>query len=895
MTTVSGLPSDDADRDIRSDAITSEKGSKGPQNVAAFGGAASTNIAVGTLYSSTYISSKIGWREVDSRLIEIAKSRAYVPPTPLDQFRKAETALDTSALVILENELGTGKRTDAIRLLAESGSRRDALRIYELLPDWENGPAASILPREPDCRYLLDLTNEGDELPAHFAQDLVEYASSLKDKGSYLVVTVTARVWRRCRDRLENLTVSLPARNPESIVKAHLANDDDLNGFSLLQSESVQKFVAELASSGASPEYAVRVAETLHGATYGTIEQTVLALRKWKPDIQDQLDSRQHGWADRRILLIAAAFLDGADSVVVAAAARRLAQRLGQDRVPLYLALESEGWSTRLRQIGASVINDCTWLSVDRPGVDLAIAEWLWNEQPELRQPVLEWVASLASDKSSKSCSERLVYVIEHITTECRSEELVEKLYSWLWQGNRSDLRLFAQHTLSRLLVNLSIGALVQERLWRWSYSGSTKAIPALAELCSGQFGIEYPSVALARMRHLLTRADSDASRAAINTALRTLARNDSVRPLIVRRVIEWYQDKPTRNSGLVGIIALLDPLPSDSIVPILVEDAAVSREFCDAITRAWDLLLESNESSHITQITQGWSNLRDRDLLHSETIARIWQPAISGLLAGKPWQAFFEAMTEQTKAVALTALSRSFATADDIRPAQMDLLLDRDPVSPPEDSKSFDISGRIFGLPDRAPVGRPTLLADEARLLSTRRFIDLPLQWAHVKAVAAKAEWVAEILDEPDRDVLIAAAWLHDIGCTADAMSTGFPPLDGARWLKSYGFDGRVAALVAHHSCALIDAQERGLDDHLSTEFEREESTIADMLWYCDMTTGPDGQDLSVDQRLELIRSGYGQDHDMRHFLQRAQPKIVESIMRIESLLASKGRDRAK
>ncbi|MEV0570198.1 HD domain-containing protein [Dactylosporangium sp. NPDC050588] len=165
-----------------------------------------------------------------------------------------------------------------------------------------------------------------------------------------------------------------------------------------------------------------------------------------------------------------------------------------------------------------------------------------------------------------------------------------------------------------------------------------------------------------------------------------------------------------------------------------------------------------------------------------------------------------------------------------------------------------------------------------------------LPRRWTHVQAVGAKAERVATSFGRPDRDVLAAAAWLHDVGYAPSLTTTGFHPLDGARWLRSEGFDDRVAALVAHHSCAVVEAEERGLAGALRAEFVREESPTADVLWYCDMTTGPDGQDLDVVERLTEITSRYGPEHIVTRFIERARGEITAAVRRAEAHLAAAG-----
>ncbi len=165
-----------------------------------------------------------------------------------------------------------------------------------------------------------------------------------------------------------------------------------------------------------------------------------------------------------------------------------------------------------------------------------------------------------------------------------------------------------------------------------------------------------------------------------------------------------------------------------------------------------------------------------------------------------------------------------------------------------------------------------------------------LPRRWTHVQAVGAKAERVALSFDSPDREVLAAAAWLHDVGYAPSLAATGFHPLDGARWLRSGGFDDRVAALVAHHSCAVVEADERGLASVLEAEFTREQSPTADALWYCDMTTGPDGQDLDVVERLAEVKSRYGPDHVVTRFIERAGGEITAAVRRAEAHLMASG-----
>lgn len=163
----------------------------------------------------------------------------------------------------------------------------------------------------------------------------------------------------------------------------------------------------------------------------------------------------------------------------------------------------------------------------------------------------------------------------------------------------------------------------------------------------------------------------------------------------------------------------------------------------------------------------------------------------------------------------------------------------------------------------------------------------NMPRRWRHVQGVARRAEAIGHVV-EGDAGVLVAAAWLHDIGYAPGIVDTGFHPLDGARWLRETGIDDRVVALVAHHSCSRLEADERGLTEQLVAEFPREESATADALWYCDMTVGPDGQLLDPQDRIAEIKTRYGPGEVVTRFIGRAEPEIMAAVRRTEERLGA-------
>ncbi|MFG3166473.1 HD domain-containing protein [Streptomyces sp. NPDC048200] len=162
-----------------------------------------------------------------------------------------------------------------------------------------------------------------------------------------------------------------------------------------------------------------------------------------------------------------------------------------------------------------------------------------------------------------------------------------------------------------------------------------------------------------------------------------------------------------------------------------------------------------------------------------------------------------------------------------------------------------------------------------------------LPRRWAHSLGVAERARSLRPILGE-DAELLEAAAVLHDIGYSPAIATTGFHPLDGARFLRGQvGADERVVRLVAHHSCALLEADERGLRQALEGEFELERPALVDALLYCDMTTTPDGTPTTSTERVDEIVQRYGPDTVVGRFIQRAAPEIHAASKRVGERLA--------
>lgn len=159
-----------------------------------------------------------------------------------------------------------------------------------------------------------------------------------------------------------------------------------------------------------------------------------------------------------------------------------------------------------------------------------------------------------------------------------------------------------------------------------------------------------------------------------------------------------------------------------------------------------------------------------------------------------------------------------------------------------------------------------------------------LPIRLAHSLAVGQAAARAVRQLTELDGDLLVPAAILHDIGYSPDLVRTAFHPLDGARWIADRG-EHEVAGLVANHSLGRIEAIERGLPE-LHTEFPYTESLEADVLTYCDLTTGPTGLPVSFDDRVADIIERYGRAHPVVRAMRPALPELRCLVQRVAERL---------
>ncbi|GAB1509721.1 three-helix bundle dimerization domain-containing protein [Actinophytocola sp. KF-1] len=197
------------------------------------------------------------------------------------------------------------------------------------------------------------------------------------------------------------------------------------------------------------------------------------------------------------------------------------------------------------------------------------------------------------------------------------------------------------------------------------------------------------------------------------------------------------------------------------------------------------------------------------------------------------------------------------------------------------------EVRARIGSAVDADGDPSPGLSLRAWAWLTARRLLagELPRRWAHSRGVARRAEQIAPAFSPADQELLVASAWLHDIGYAAPVRDTGMHQLDGARYLARHGVPDRVCALVAHHAGAAAVADLVGLAGPLAA-FDDERTAVRDALWYCDMTTGPDGTSMTFAERMAELRRRRTADDPVVRALAVNEEERAAAVRRTEEHL---------
>lgn len=158
--------------------------------------------------------------------------------------------------------------------------------------------------------------------------------------------------------------------------------------------------------------------------------------------------------------------------------------------------------------------------------------------------------------------------------------------------------------------------------------------------------------------------------------------------------------------------------------------------------------------------------------------------------------------------------------------------------------------------------------------------------RWTHVQGVVAIAERIVALTPGLS-DAVLDAAWLHDVGYGGTVVRTGFHALDGARYLAAEGWPSDVISLVAYHTGAEFEAEERGLSNELK-ELPRPDPAELDALILADLSVSPLGLQVHPRKRIDEILTRYEQDDPVHRAVSRSQGYLMECAGRAAAATGS-------
>lgn len=173
--------------------------------------------------------------------------------------------------------------------------------------------------------------------------------------------------------------------------------------------------------------------------------------------------------------------------------------------------------------------------------------------------------------------------------------------------------------------------------------------------------------------------------------------------------------------------------------------------------------------------------------------------------------------------------------------------------------------------------------LTPAARGMAAELLAALPDRWRHVQGVAAEANLRAARLTAQERDAVSAAAWLHDIGYADTIAVTGLHALDGAVHLAKLGVHVVVVGLVAFHTGAEVEADERGLREQLDA-MPRPATHLLDVLTAADLSVDPCGRPIQPKQRIVEILNRYELTDPVHRAVVRSQAALLAAVNRADA-----------
>ncbi|MET9296866.1 hypothetical protein [Streptomyces sp. NPDC003077] len=557
------------------------------------------------------------------------------------------------ALAVIAGPSGYGKRTAGVKALwdaaqAQQGAEGRLPALLEIVPDWDDPevPDTSVLPEEPGTGYLLDVAAEIGTWkdPAKVARALVAYTETLRRKGSFMVVVSNDRDWPEGASGTLAQAVARATVRPDAhrVAIAHLEHvhhkSDRVHWLSA-DSSSAQSGggAAHLLTRSSSPGEAVRLAAKLAAEEHSQqgLRNAIAAFQEWRDEIKKVFDATRNN-ADDRALLIASVFLSGEDALTVQSAARTLLGEVSEQNVRTILT--GPDLTGRFESVEARVEERRVTLG-HKPGYARAVLLHLWQQRPDIHNPLLEWLSGLTA---RQQVGARRLGAISDLLVELAMAQndirVIDKIRNWIDHDDTSEHLELIARVLATAAEADALGHTVRARLLKWAQASAESVAKTVALVCQTTFADHYPHQALVRLRHILDRTERDTAVTTAEEALCAMAGQDRQLPLVWGVVSKWAV-QPRHLAGHRAFLSLLDPRTDPFVLRVMLAAAEKQTEVKEALVRGWSAVLSDERvDSEAGDLLIAWAHARVADdLVSADLVTDILRQVVGRHLMSTP------------------------------------------------------------------------------------------------------------------------------------------------------------------------------------------------------------------------------------------------------------------
>ncbi|WP_441246429.1 hypothetical protein [Kitasatospora sp. McL0602] len=518
------------------------------------------------------------------------------------RYDEAHGRLKSDQVLVLRGHWGTGRRTAAVRLLAQLSARSEVIAL-----DPDGDPARIGEQLSPGCGHLLSDPVTGREAPLRAAH-LHAVRKQLAEQGGLLIVTTDPEA-----AYYDVPAVDWQPPDPTQVVRAHLAARLEDDGFTGVDAHCTRLValpeVAAYLRSGPTPREAAGLAGRLHAHAAGRMDTTEVTAygRAAALAVVDEWFGEAGPHLRDKAFLIALAVLNGSPYPQVTELGDQLYQRLRaverpshrpglrvfaaspRERLQLARAHEYEGtvespWGRLPQRLVAFRGEE----------MGQTVLAHVWMSHPAVRAPMTAWLRALAVDRRA-AVRLRAAVAVGTVATADFAFAHDTLISPWAASARPGQRQLAAwalttcgegeQQTVVRRLLN------------SWSREGGSGRRWTAART-HALLGVRLPEAALRDLALIADRSD-DALRGAVVQSLVTLLRTAAA-PRVLAALCAWSEPghplRPTALKVLLQAAGSEHDEPGDGL-PALLGLARHDTAAVESHTLLWRRVLADREA----------------------------------------------------------------------------------------------------------------------------------------------------------------------------------------------------------------------------------------------------------------------------------------------------------